>query len=695
MIFQEVTIKNFKQYYGSNQLNLVPQKEKNIILIGGKTGFGKTNFLTAIVWCLYGVKLDKVDERFRQATRRSSAYSSFLNESLNKTAKQKGIKEFSVSIQINDLEIPGNLSNNDIITCTITRSFDVEEALESLDIQFDGMSIDFKTDDDKVTFINDYIIPFEAAKFVFFDAEQISNMAAFQTDEEGGFMNDALSKILGLDIYQILLDDLVEYADNLKKDSADTRIMDQIRNCESTLKSIEVEKQRAEQQIDEKELEKSKEDSKILEYEKFLRSSDVEEVYDNGSQELYEQQKKVIAESESALKEFNELSELIPLLIASGMIQSTVKHLELQEKVKSNEVDKNELKEKISQLISNLFYQPEFPTSGDITYTQKSFYIQKAEKLSSQFINVQEVESKDLVFEHDLNNTDKELLTSVYQTLLNQSTHSFQNTIDFYEKSIKDLSIIKKRILKAEQGLVDESILRYHTDKKEAERKRDLYIESLGALKLKIQTLEKSSQEQNRLRATHLQKVQIAHRSKEKLDQVTSYMNVVEKFIKEQKESKCDSLANNIMLELKKIMHKLGTSNSKLIDKVKVDVLPNKGGLTVSLYDEIGNAVSKQILSQGEKQIYASCLIKAILKESIQNLPIFIDTPLGRLDQEHIKNILQNYYPDLSKQVVILAQDNEIPPSRYEMIKENVSKAYLLSHENQNTTFKSGYFQSI
>ena len=87
--------------------------------------------------------------------------------------------------------------------------------------------------------------------------------------------------------------------------------------------------------------------------------------------------------------------------------------------------------------------------------------------------------------------------------------------------------------------------------------------------------------------------------------------------------------------------------------------------------------IKKEVLSSGEKQIYISCLIKAILKESVQSLPIFIDTPLGRLDDEHIKNILLYYYPDLSEQVVILSTNNEITPRRFKDIEHSVSKSYL------------------
>jgi DNA sulfur modification protein DndD len=81
------------------------------------------------------------------------------------------------------------------------------------------------------------------------------------------------------------------------------------------------------------------------------------------------------------------------------------------------------------------------------------------------------------------------------------------------------------------------------------------------------------------------------------------------------------------------------------------------------------------------------------MSQSVQEFPIFIDTPLGRLDDEHIKNVLLYYYPDLANQVVIMATNNEIPPSRYKLIKDNVSLTYLLESKENKTSFKQSYFQ--
>ena len=97
----------------------------------------------------------------------------------------------------------------------------------------------FDDEADKINFINDYIIPIDAAKFVFFDAEKISEIANLSIKEEGSFINDALGKILGLDIYDTLIEDIEFYINNLKKESATKNLQEQIINRENAVKLSE------------------------------------------------------------------------------------------------------------------------------------------------------------------------------------------------------------------------------------------------------------------------------------------------------------------------------------------------------------------------------------------------------------------------------------------------------------------------
>ena len=133
---------------------------------------------------------------------------------------------------------------------------------------------------------------------------------------------------------------------------------------------------------------------------------------------------------------------------------------------------------------------------------------------------------------------------------------------------------------------------------------------------------------------------------------------------------------------------------AKFIEDVKVTILASGQGMKITLFDQDDNEIRKESLSSGEKQIYISCLIKAILKESVKNLPIFIDTPLGRLDEEHRDSITKKYYPALSEQVVLFSTNSEITPKRFKEISGNISKSYLLFNDGVNTNLKNGYFNS-
>ena len=54
MIIKKITLCNFGSYEGVNTFSTDIEKDRNIILFGGKNGAGKTTLFTAIRVCLYG-----------------------------------------------------------------------------------------------------------------------------------------------------------------------------------------------------------------------------------------------------------------------------------------------------------------------------------------------------------------------------------------------------------------------------------------------------------------------------------------------------------------------------------------------------------------------------------------------------------------------------------------------------------------
>lgn len=112
---------------------------------------------------------------------------------------------------------------------------------------------------------------------------------------------------------------------------------------------------------------------------------------------------------------------------------------------------------------------------------------------------------------------------------------------------------------------------------------------------------------------------------------------------------------------------------------------------------ELYQKIDLNRLSKGERQIFILSLYWAIIELSGQDIPFIIDTPYARIDANHRKEISEKFFPNISKQVVILSTDEEINEEYYRIIKPYVAREYLLMNdENQNrTSVEERYFFEV
>jgi len=698
MKLSNIEIKNFRQYYNVVNIDLTTNSDQNIILIGGRNGYGKTNLLLSIVWCLYGEKLSQIDDNFKKEIQKEKNYSSFMQHSINWTAKKENKNTFSVSILISEIELPElkkmNSSSESVI---VTRIFDVASMDEKLSILDPILNVEIFDDEiDKINFINDYIIPIDAAKFVFFDAEKISELANLSIKEEGSFINDALGKILGLDIYDTLKEDIKDCITNLTKEGASKNLQEEIANRENAIKlsNIDIEKLEEENAEKLKEIDDLK--KKIREYDNFIseHSKQGNSAFDRET--IILQIEKLKTRELELSERFNELSEIIPLAILTGKLEEVNEHLEIQEKNETSQNSSKENSEKVESFIELLFNKPPEPDNSTMSFKDKLFYYEKAKNLGAELFG-NNGDYQELEFEHDLNNTEKNLISDAINLVNSQSKDLFETTIEeFNEVQVKILEL-NKTLSKIDADLEDELILDYSSKKGTADYSITENNRKIGENNQQVAKLKSDIVRLNQQLLTLVKKVEVNARNKLKIQESQKYIDVLNAFLEEQKKNHKNSLEKTILGELKNLMHKLNSeeNKSKFIEDIKVTILASGQGMKITLLDQDDNEIRKESLSSGEKQIYISCLVKAILNESIQSLPIFIDTPLGRLDEEHRDNITKKYYPALSEQVVLFSTNSEITPKRYKDILGNISKSYLLINDGGNTKLKNGYFNTI
>jgi DNA sulfur modification protein DndD len=131
---------------------------------------------------------------------------------------------------------------------------------------------------------------------------------------------------------------------------------------------------------------------------------------------------------------------------------------------------------------------------------------------------------------------------------------------------------------------------------------------------------------------------------------------------------------------------------SDLVHRVAIET----NSFSLSLYDLQGKQVPKHRLSAGEKQLLAISFLWGLARVSGRNLPVAIDTPLGRLDSSHRDNLVERYFPSASHQVILLSTDTEIGKKEVEKLRENeaIAREYLLKYDtsDRQTTVQPGYF---
>lgn len=244
MFIKEIELNNFRIYKGHNKISLLPDEDKNIIVVSGKNGFGKTTFLMSLVWCMYGKQMEKVDELYEKEIRDKGNYTKYISGSLNRKAQEEGETEFSVSITFTDVKIPD-------VNCSevrITRTYNtVTTASDKVEVLIDGYPNELINDLSKDNqngeeiFIRDFILPIEIAKFFFFDAEKIVSLAEVNSNNQRRQLSKAYSEVLGIQKYEDLKTNLEEKQDDYRKKSATPSEKKELNELKAKIENAEIE----------------------------------------------------------------------------------------------------------------------------------------------------------------------------------------------------------------------------------------------------------------------------------------------------------------------------------------------------------------------------------------------------------------------------------------------------------------------
>lgn len=677
MFIKEIELNNFRIYKGKNKIDLLPTLDKNIVVVSGKNGFGKTTFLMSLVWCLYGRQMEKVDELYQKEIADKGGYGKYIGNSLNRLAKSEGETKFSVSVTFTDVKIPE-------ITCNeikITRTYDiVTSSSDKVEVLIDSyqneliqdLTTEGKQDGEEI-FIRDFILPIEIAKFFFFDAEKIVSLAEINSPEQRRLLSKAYTEVLGIKKYEDLKDQLENIQDEYRKKSAKPQERAEFNQIETDIKNKQISIDEVDSQIQELNQEK---------IEKQSESNEIQmKLIQEGNMMTLEQLNELKSEEATLNEKINnlqndlkELFDLIPFGLAGETLMKVSNQLESERNYKDNKYRQEDVGEKTNRILDDLEAEKK-KFKGVIGTEIRHFYESQIKSLIRKhfFSDVPDLPTSFNAL-HDFSDVESNELNALINNLKHTFRDIFTRLNDDYLRTKNDLDSIRRKIRTAEKDAEDEYIANLRIEKNRLDKRvfsidKDVYDlgERIGGFKNEIKSLK---QRQEELR----KKIDDSRRYSEKDAKTQDLISNLKEFIKDFKITTKKKLEENILNELNILMHKKG-----FIKKVVVDINHAGDDVDINLFNSRNEKIDKGSLSMGERQMYASALLKALVDRSDIEFPVFIDSPMQKFDKDHAENVIKEFYPNVSKQVVLFPLiHKELTEGEFELLKPNISKSYII-----------------
>ena len=709
MRINSIRLHNFSSYEGDVFFDFTStDSKKNIVLIGGKNGAGKTSLFTAIKIALYG----------------PLAYG-YVGANPHYIAKIKNLinsKAFQQDKVLAEVRISLSLKKErEYKEYIITRRWNYcnQKLNEEHFVELDGS----KLDDDKTSYFENYlrsILPPDLFEFFLFDGEEVGNI--FSTTSYNAYVKNAIFTLCGIDVYEIIRQQTNGYISK-SPDGESASLYVEFEAAKNEVEKLTVRKVDLENYIVQKEKRLEEIEILLMELETaFKNAGGISEQERKQYEDKYKKAEQKKTEAATKIRMFVE--GLMPFIITSKLIGDISSQLEFEEKAEvfsyiQNKLTREDMKsvvgnnqtlDKLVDLI-NLKFMPKgynknnsymFDLSKDETANVKGLIsrienFDKDEMLS--FINTRvnaskETERINITLKNAMSDDDSVLFTEKENKLLKEKEAITQAL--FSAKS-EDEQVNQELVLKMQ--LRDKIMQKI----KETAQNKHVYELSSGLANMMSEFLDNRTvfmrKQLEELIVTNLRYI---YRKNNLITHIEVTKDFQFNLYRDESYQEADLLYLMKNLGTSEFINQIGNHgreellrlySMESVEQVRKTFEKQTGGKKLNLYKKI--ELNK--LSKGERQIFILSLYWAIIMLSGQDIPFIIDTPYARIDANHRKEISEKFFPNISKQVIILSTDEEINEEYYKLIKPYVVKEYLLvNDENQNkTSIENRYFFEV
>ena len=660
MLIQRIKISNYKTYL-SLDLDLTVDDDRPIILIGGANGGGKTTLFEAISGALYGLKIEN-KEHFMELLNQGalntakpeiSLQITFVGKVLGQQQKYILKRVYQLNPQGRPLEsVSLNMNGNMYVYGTMTAPKDRVKAEQEIN---------------KIIKAN---LPQELSQYFLFDAMQSSEL--LKKNVFAQTIRDNFENVLGFKKYL----QLKRAAEKLQQEWAQQRL------------EAEKEAQEYNELCAQKDKLTADLNTCIAEQDtkyKYLASVEVE----------YKRAKDGAQEASALNKKIQELASKIDDIVKRAATYAE----DLKAFVDNIEIDLflPKLASNLAQEINNILHIKEqlqkentgaYPLETLKDVTNKIITYLKDLSLCSESVDEEQVVSHIVAIQNSTNKEDpfgyldEAEVTALSNLVKRTGSNQFialdrqRQELEIQLSTLDNLRSQKQTLEQTQAGGNEYLIQNYEAAQKQIEKLKG----QEATLKADIQRLEKR---------IHQFDVQIQQEPDIKFDTLVKLKPLFEKIADSLLKKKKAQIESEMQQQLNKLLvsYKGHVAKVELSDSIEQ--------FNIKLYHTAGNEISLNQLNAASKQIFIQVLLKVLRNLGDYNPPVMIDTVMGVLDNESRDALMEEYFPQLAEQTILLCTTSEIrTDSDYIKLEPFISKTYTLHRnvEAQNTTVEEGYF---
>lgn len=642
MILTQLVVKNFGPYLGRYSVDLAPASpERSVVLIRGHNGSGKTSLLEALLLALYGP--------FAHIGRRGSrGYERFLRELIN---NQADVSEGAfVELTLTVLGEEGD----EVIRVRREWAFSSSRVKETVSVYRNGQ-FDVNLSERWNEFVEHHV-PRAVAPLFFFDAEQIESLA--DPERARAALEAVFKSLLGLDVIDQTAKDLLVVERNARSRSSKEWDESRLESLEADFNRLRTEESDARLRVGSARnaLERANRQLTILDKEVTAAGGDIFQ----SRRELEKRRDHLTARVIKLEDELREVAAgLLPLALVTDLLQDVTSQTRLEEE---------------AQTALALL---------DVLSSRDHWVVEMARKFQVPKGAVQELESA-LSLDREVRGNVKvqsvvagSAHSEVVRHILAESLPALMERTGALMQTQDQLLVELGEAGRALAAIPDADAI---ADLIETQTRRRREVATAeGVRKAESETLDRIVREKARVErelereSATLAQIEVVKEDAERTIVHSARVRATLKRLRAEVVERQIHEIQNLVLEcLRRLLRKSYLINSLVIDPESFDL---------TFYDIDGAAITSKQLSAGERQLVAVALMWGLAKASRRQLPVVVDTPLGRLDRAHREALVEQYFPMVSHQTILLSTDTEIDEAAENELAGSISRTYTLAFE--------------